>query len=103
MKKKTRRSGHFIMVSLLLFAAILAIVFSATFGISDQSKTESAKALQQAIERAAVLCYATEGYYPPGLDYISNNYGIQIDYANYFIHYEIFASNIRPTIRVEHR
>ena len=45
-------------------------------------------------------CYAAKGYYPPDLDYITDNYGIQIDKDNYAVFYTIFAENMMPDIDV---
>ena len=84
-------------VFLLIFGALLI----GTRNLSGSTGSEGQKALTQAIERAAVLCYATEGFYPPSLSYIEENYGVQIDESRYTIRYEVFASNVMPVIQVE--
>ncbi len=56
--------------------------------------------METALRRAAVACYATEGIYPPNLDYLTDRYGIQIDENRYLVHYEIFADNLMPDITV---
>ena len=61
------------------------------------SKTRT---MQKAIEKAAVQCYALEGQYPPNLDYLVENYGIQIDYDNFIYEYFVFASNLKPVVKV---
>ena len=52
------------------------------------------------INKVVALCYATEGTYPANLDYLKVNYGLNIDEENYIVHYEIFASNIPPYVKV---
>ncbi len=48
----------------------------------------------------AVQCYATEGKYPPNLEYLVHHYGMALreDYFDYF--YDTFSSNLRPDIIV---
>ncbi len=96
--KLAGRSG--IIASFLVFAAVLAILFFATANLSRHAGEEGVAATRDAIERAAVLCYATEGFYPPGLAYIEAHYGVQVDHARFAVRYEVYASNIMPLIQV---
>ena len=50
--------------------------------------------------RACIQCYAIEGRYPPSVEYLEENYGIQIDHDKYNVFYDGFASNIMPEITV---
>ncbi|MFA6948020.1 MAG: hypothetical protein WCQ72_03485 [Eubacteriales bacterium] len=61
---------------------------------------DGADILRCAIERAAVSCYATEGVYPPTLDYLCENYGVSVDISRYAVDYDCFASNIMPSVIV---
>ena len=45
-------------------------------------------------------CYATEGVYPPTIEYLEERYGVQIDRERYTVHYDIFAENLMPDILV---
>lgn len=47
-----------------------------------------------------MTCYATEGVYPPTLEYLKKNYGIQIDESRFTVFYEVFAKNLMPEITV---
>ncbi len=101
MKPSKAKSGWFSMaVSGAVFLLILAALFIGTRNLAGGTGAEGQRATQQAIERAAVLCYATEGFYPPSLEYIQQNYGVQIDTARYTVRYETFASNVMPVIQV---
>lgn len=73
------------------------------YGIENAHKKndeENFKILSDAIVRSAVHCYAIEGFYPPNIKYLEDNYGLIVDHDKYFISYNIFASNIMPEIMV---
>jgi hypothetical protein len=81
----------------------LAIILMMGYGLrqaDEASRAEGARFLEESILRAAVHCYAVEGQYPENLAYIVEHYGIHIDRTKYVVHYEIFASNILPSITV---
>ena len=58
---------------------------------------------EDSLRRAVVSCYALEGRYPPNVDYLQQQYGLQINEKKYIVHYEIFAENIMPDITVLER
>ena len=58
------------------------------------------RALAAAVERSARQCYVVEGFYPPSLTYLEENYGLQINTDEYRVVYSVFASNIAPSVRV---
>lgn len=105
MKRRAKKSGSkgaFIglATTAILFVLVLALMLSGTFNVSNSANEEGINATRRAIERAVVLCYATEGYYPPGLDYIESRYGVRVDTTRFAVRYEIYASNVMPVIRV---
>lgn len=87
-------------VPILVFALVMAIL---GFGIGYINKTnneQNINLLRQAVNRTAVECYSVEGIYPPSVEYMEENYGLNYDHSKYFVFYDIFASNIMPTIEV---
>ena len=84
------------LAGLLVLGCFLAALSHLTEGNSEVQRRQ----LEDSIRRAAVACYATEGYYPPDLNYLQTVYGIQIDDDRYAVHYEIFAENLMPDITV---
>lgn len=56
--------------------------------------------LEDTVRRTAVTCYATEGFYPPSVDYMKEHWGLQYAQDRYVIRYEAFASNLMPQITV---
>ncbi len=61
---------------------------------------ESVKAIKAAVERCALQCYVVEGAYPSSLDYLVENYGLQINEKEFYVSYDIFASNVPPAVKV---
>ena len=59
--------------------------------------------LEEALRRSAVACYAAEGFYPPGVKYLVEHYGLRYDEDAYLVHYELAASNLMPEITVVER
>lgn len=86
--------------SIVLFTAVIAAFVSSVMWFSGQADREGADTLKAAIRRASVQCYAIEGRYPPSVQYLQDNYGIQIDEKRYCVFYNGFASNVMPDITV---
>ena len=102
-KPKQKPAWPKVLASVLLFAVAFAIFSIGTSNIGSSAKDEGLASTKRAIERAAVLCYATEGFYPPGLSYIEEHYGVHIDEDHYVVQYDVFAKNVMPAITVKQR
>lgn len=101
MKKKSafRRWGVYVLA--LLAAALIGVfVFSAISGMGNKTGEEERARLESALRRAAVSCYATEGFYPPNLGYLVEQYGVQIDDDKFNVFYVVEGSNLMPRIDV---
>lgn len=88
---------------LVLFAALALAVFflcKAVDKMGNGQQAESLKQLDLSIRKAVVTCYAAEGVYPPSIDYLKENYGIQIDEQRFTVFYEVQGSNLMPNITV---
>jgi hypothetical protein len=91
----------------ILEAAVLVLI--AVFvlaGVGSVESESAAKGLaitEQGIRRAVIQCYAIEGAYPPSIEYLENNYGVQIDHEQYFVYYESYAENIMPDVIVREK
>lgn len=84
----------------VLAAAILLCFLAALDNLQVGNDEEGKNQLEQALKRCAVTCYATEGIYPPDVEYMKEHYGIQIDEERYLVKYEVFAENLMPDITV---
>ena len=85
---------------LLLLLGALALLFSDGGRDLDDS---SALAIREAVQRSALQCYAVEGAYPPDLQYLEDNYGLQVNQEDFYVTYDAVASNLPPTVRVTRR
>ena len=86
--------------SLLLLAAVLVCFLIALSRLGQGSREAGRQQLEETLRRTAVACYAAEGFYPPDVAYMTENYGLRYDADAYMIHYTIFASNLMPDITV---
>jgi hypothetical protein len=102
MKKK--KGNLLTMLRGILFpaAAMLAVfcLLTAVANLSGGSTEQGRKRLEDTLRRACVTCYATEGVYPPTLQYLEEHYGVQIDGRRYTVSYDAFGSNLMPDITV---
>lgn len=80
----------------LMFLCFLTALSRMDSGRREQGRRQ----LENAVRRAAVSCYAAEGFYPPNVEYIKEQYALQFDEQTYAVHYELFASNLMPEITV---
>lgn len=103
-KKKYKKSfiSRFgsLIFALVIFSAVFAIVSYGLTDARDSASTESLRIAEQSVRRAAVSCYALEGRYPDTYEYLKENYGVNVDEGKYAVFYEVFASNIMPSITV---
>ena len=89
-----------IVFTVILLVVILYFFTSAVGGASGKADSSAAASLEKAIKRAAVQCYAIEGFYPPDVTYLEEHYGIMIDSSKYMVEYRCFTGNNIPTVRV---
>ena len=97
---ETKKNKIHFLPSVIIFAVIVLLVWLQFRRASASMDTDGGQTLETALENSAVLCYSLEGFYPPSLDYLADNYGVVVDREHYIVHYDVFASNIMPDIRV---
>ena len=88
-----------------ILAALALVAVAAFFLLSlaqlDAGRGEESRAqLEEVLRRAAVSCYAAEGYYPPTLEALTAYAGLQVDFDRYAVFYDVFAENLMPEITV---
>ena len=86
-------------VPVLIFAVVLCFLNSLS-DVNEGRKKEEKQQIEAAVKKAAVACYASEGVYPPDIEYIKNNYGILVDSDSFVVKYEFIGSNIMPDITI---
>lgn len=87
----------------VIFLVVVAVSIAAGIYFDSMSNMQNIDLLRQSARRAVVQCYAIEGAYPPDVEYLEENYGLEYNHEKYFIDYEIFASNIMPNVDVFER
>lgn len=90
-----KRVGNLLAAALILAAFLLGLS-----RLEQGRQDKGAEQLEAAVRRAAVACYAAEGFYPPDVDYLCHHYGIVYEQGRYQIHYDCYASNLMPDITV---
>ena len=96
--KVRKKTGVLLLALILLLCVLLSAL---RFGRSGRDiSEEGAAAIRETVSRSALQCYVVEGVYPPDLQYLADNYGLQINTEDYVVVYDCFASNLPPTIRV---
>ena len=86
--------------SAVVFIVVLGMFWMGMDRFLTRAQTENAQNLQESMIRACVQCYAIEGQYPPGVEYLEKYYGIWMDEEQYHVFYNGFASNLMPDIMV---
>ena len=92
-----------LVLGIALFAAIAVWMVRGVQDASRLSDEEGLRLAQEAIERAVISCYSLEGVYPATYEDLKAKSGLAIDEEKYIVIYEIFASNIRPSVTVIER
>lgn len=84
-----------------IFLLVLALVCWLAAGASqDGIAEEAAQAVKNAIRQSAMQCYAVEGAYPPTLEHLEENYGLQVNQEDFYVVYDVFATNLPPSVTV---
>ena len=92
-----------IIKTVLIPVIAAAFILCFTNAVSDVRQTQEHQGkeqLEQVLKRTAAACYAAEGFYPPDVAYLVEHYGLRYDADAYWVHYELFASNLMPDITV---
>ncbi len=97
---KKRRSLPGFLLPFLLFLVIFFFAFRGISSISDTAAAKEMEGLEQTVYRDIVHCYASEGCYPPGIDYLKEHYGLVWNEERYWIDYQPIGSNLMPDVTV---
>ncbi|HBD63290.1 MAG TPA: hypothetical protein DC038_02520 [Clostridiales bacterium] len=87
-------------LSICIVIAFSIALYIAVENTQESNEIEKYNILKDAIIKNAVLCYAIEGFYPPSIKYLEDNYGLVVNHDKYVVSYRIFASNIMPGIEI---
>lgn len=85
--------------TVIIFILIALIMIFAVADVNSTSKSEGLAVTEKSIRRAVITCYAQEGHYPESIEYLQENYGLNIS-DDYIVSYDIFSPDIMPQIMV---
>ena len=97
---KKNRAGRLTLLSAALFALLIIWLVISINNAGAAAEKNRADSLYRSVMNSASLCYSIVGEYPPSLEYLEENYGVQTDRGRYIVHYEYFGANIRPAVTV---
>lgn len=86
--------------SIIIFAAFFCMFFLGISNVSTKTDEKQSESLELAISRGIAHCYATNGYYPEDLAYLTEHYGIIYDTDKYFVDYTVLGENIFPEVTI---
>ncbi len=98
--ERPRGQNRGLLFAVAVFALLAVFFLFALFGSAQRSEARETELVRAAIQRAIVTCYAVEGKYPPSLSYLYDNYGITVDENRYAVFYDVFASNVMPSVQI---
>ena len=97
---KKKRNGGGLLLLLVVFLCAAVLLAGGSRRMEQTAQREQTALLKEAVDQAVISCYAIEGRYPESLDYLRENYGVQVDTEKYAVTYEVFADNVRPEVKV---
>ncbi|MCR5798657.1 MAG: hypothetical protein K6G69_01115 [Lachnospiraceae bacterium] len=83
-----------------VFAAFIIIFVYAVSRVETRNLDREDDILRSALERDIIHCYAIEGFYPPSLEYIVENYGLIYDKDAYIVDYRPIGNNMYPNFSI---
>jgi hypothetical protein len=87
-----------VVITVAVFVAFCVFVIVMLSNASATSEEQALQAVNDSVIRAAVTCYAIEGFYPNSIEYLVEHYNLRIDLDRYLIYYSRIADNIMPTV-----
>ena len=98
--QKTKSGKSKVVISICVFVVVIIVFFYGISSFSTGSEKNQKQNLENALNRAIVYCYTTEGSYPESLDYIKNNYGLVYNEDLFYVDYRPIAENIYPEVTI---
>lgn len=101
-REKNRKFGA-LLLSAVLFLGVFALFSGGVSVFSRQTRARQRQALEDALYRSILTCYALEGHYPQSLDYIRENYHLTYNEELFFVDYRVLGENILPDVTILER
>lgn len=85
------------------FLVVLVVFLAILRDFSEDTRQRQIQALETALNRCIVACYAIEGKYPESLSYLQENYYFTYDKNQFFLDYQFQGDNIMPEVTILER
>lgn len=99
-KKQKKGIAFSVVIPLVSFIFIFGLFYYGINEVNAASDRQILDSLKTAVHRDIVHCYATEGEYPPSIEYIEEKYGLTYDHSRFVIDYQVVGTNILPEVTV---
>ena len=87
-------------VMIVIIFITIGVIYVLIVNLGSKAEKDKTEELKKSIMTASIECYAIEGMYPPSIEYLEDNYSIQINRDKYNVFYNGFASNMLPDITI---
>lgn len=98
-----RKRWIMLLASVLVFALVLGAGALWAERFSRDSLRRQREALEQALNRGVVLCYALEGRYPESLERLRRDYRVNYNEELFYVDYRPMGDNLMPDITIVER
>ena len=95
-----RKHFRLLMLSGLVFVLVLALAGSWLGEFTRHSHDRERQALETALNRGVLLCYALEGRYPESLEQLVRQCRLTWDQRLFYVDYRPMGDNLMPDITI---
>lgn len=81
-------------------SVVIILLYSGFTTTFESTRENQKRGLEKSLYRASMECYALEGSYPESLSYLLSQYQVLYNEDIFDIDYQVFGSNILPSITV---
>ena len=99
-KKEIKKRKGGILIPLVSFIIIFALFVAAISMLSNNTEQQQLSALNRAVTRDILHCFASEGRYPKDITYLEDNYALSYNHDHYSIKYENPGTGEFPTVEI---
>lgn len=92
-----------LLLSAVVFVLVLAVASSWLEDFARDSQARQRQALETALNRSILLCYALEGRYPESLEELRRDYRLSYDERLFYVDYRPMGDNLMPDITILER
>ncbi len=89
-----------IKIPIISFVIIFGAFYLAITRLADSAGLQQLQALENAVRKDVLHCFASEGEYPESIEYLEKNYALSYDHDRFEVYYVRGDGNVLPEIKV---